>query len=264
MLTMFGHFWNENGADLSLMTFWVRWTLPLVDHAVLFDHGSDDGSAEVVKALAPGWEVRKSSCPDFEAQRADWELEDAEREFGGWKVCLNTTEFAVGDLRRVCARVERDRPDAPGVWGSAAAVLDPDGQEPLRAYAGPADHLPAQRRRGVVKPPGRSRLLHRLPSGRYTHGRHASFAVHCEPTPLWGLLWYAMSPWPECVARKLQIQRRVPKSDLDAGRGFHHVMTEQYLRDWRAGLWPPGVDLGADPVLGPLLAETLATHRATA
>ena len=95
-LTVICHFRNEE----VYLRYWLRHHVRLFDRGVLFDYGSTDRSREVIRELAPGWEVRPSRNALFHSLPIDAEAMAVEREFGGWKACLNVTEFLMHhDLR---------------------------------------------------------------------------------------------------------------------------------------------------------------------
>ena len=76
-LTLISHFWNEE----FLLPYWLRHHYPLFDHGVLLDYASTDQSVEIIRALAPRWEVRPSRNQWFDARDADAEVMEVEREF---------------------------------------------------------------------------------------------------------------------------------------------------------------------------------------
>lgn len=81
-LTLISHFWNEE----FLLPYWLRQHYPLFDHGVLIDYASTDRSLEIIRELAPSWEVRPSANPWFDARDCDAEVMTIEREFAGWKI----------------------------------------------------------------------------------------------------------------------------------------------------------------------------------
>jgi Glycosyl transferase family 2 len=224
MATLFGHFWNES----LLLPYWVKHHLPLFERAVLFDYASDDGSGDIVRRLAPHWEVRRSRNEWFDAGAVDREITDAERETPGWKICLNTTEFLLAPgLRHYCRWMERYRADVWGIWAFDYIMADPQPGETLW----PAEPLPLQRRNGYPGGGLRSRILHRRPDGGYGLGRHDSSIVHKVLDHGIAILWFGWSPWPHVLTRKLQIQRRIPETDRGIGVGQQHFTTKLALEE---------------------------------
>jgi hypothetical protein len=222
-LTLISHFWNEE----FLLPYWLRHHHPLFDRGVLLDYGSSDRSRDIIRELAPGWEVRPSRNGWFDARDTDAEVMDVERECPGWKVVLNTTEFLLcDDLDLFVRRVEEDRPDARGVWPFDLAMVDPPAERDKEVTEAP---LYFQKRWGYHPGGGRSRLLHRCPHGRYDTGRHTS--------PLAGkalegglfVLWFGWCPIRHVTGRKLQIQQRISPRDRAAGLGWHHCLSPDGL-----------------------------------
>jgi hypothetical protein len=222
-LTLISHFWNEE----FLLPYWLRHHVPLFDHGILFDYASSDRSAEIVRQLAPGWEVRPSGNEWFEARAADAEVMAAERERPGWKIVLNTTEFVLcPDLALFVRWLEKYRPDIQGVWGFDLVLVDRLEERDAEVTAAPL-HL--QRHCGYHPGGERSRLLHRAPDGRYHVGRHKSDRVAKVPDDSFFVLWLGWSPMRYVRGRKLQIQQRIPPRDRALGLGRQHLVTAESL-----------------------------------
>jgi hypothetical protein len=224
-LTLISHFFNEE----FLLPYWLRHHVGLFDHGVLLDYGSTDRSLEVIRELAPGWEVRRSRNPHFDARDVDAEVMDVEREFTGWKVVLNTTEFLLcHDLPLYVRWMEKYRPDVQGVWAFDLAVVDPPSERDGEVTQAP---LYFQKRWGY-HPTGnqsRSRLLHRFADGRYHAGRHATPLLERAPDDGLFVLWFGWSPMRYVVNRKLQIRQRMSERDRAEGLGRQHLLTPESL-----------------------------------
>src|SRR5260221_3505935 len=95
-LTVISHFRNEE----VYLPFWLRHHTRLFDHGVMIDYRSSDRSVEIVRELAPTWEIRPSRNEKFHSASIDREVMDIETEFSGWKMCLNVTEFLSHDELR--------------------------------------------------------------------------------------------------------------------------------------------------------------------
>src|SRR5262249_3041033 len=150
---------------------WLRHHTRLFDHGVLIDYRSSDRSLEIIRELAPGWEVRPSRNEKFHSVSIDTEVMDVEKEFPGWKMCLNVTEFVMhDDLRRFFTQFERDRPDALGLVTTGLIVQDAPEQRGVPLTD--AD-LWEQRHFGCPEPDpfhgvtDRCRLLHKAEHGAY-------------------------------------------------------------------------------------------------
>src|SRR5207247_662034 len=96
-ITLISHFWNEE----FLFPYWLRHHYAMFDRGVLIDYASTDRSRQIIQELAPAWEIRPSANKWFDARDVDEEVMAIEREFDGWKIVLNTTEFLLcEDLRQ--------------------------------------------------------------------------------------------------------------------------------------------------------------------
>src|SRR5580698_9809983 len=111
-LTMICHFRNEE----VYLPYWLRHHARLFDHGVMIDYRSSDKSIEIIRALAPTWEIRPSRNEKFHSVSIDREVMDIEQEFAGWKMCLNVTEFVMhDDLRSFLKEFEHIQPRAMGL-----------------------------------------------------------------------------------------------------------------------------------------------------
>jgi hypothetical protein len=233
-LTVVSHFFNEE----YLLPWWLLHHREIFDHGILLDYGSTDRSVEICRELVPTWEVRPSRNAQFSASAVDLEVMDVERELSGWKIALNTTEFfCCSDVDRLLRDLSRQPVSGAYIRG----VVMADRPETKDLPLSPSLPLVAQRTDGYYEsdfPTGaggsiaRSRLLHRRADGAYNVGRHTSFRYRIVRHPCEALvLWYAFSPWtPETVARKVQIQQRIPSLDK-SGRGGAAVFGTQHLVD---------------------------------
>jgi hypothetical protein len=222
-LTLISHFWNEE----FLLPYWLRHHSSLFDHGVLLDYGSSDRSVALIRELAPGWEIRPSKNEWFDARDADAEVMAAEREFAGWKMVLNTTEFLLADdLPQYLGRLEQEQPQVAGVWPFDFTLVDPLAERDREVTAAP---LYLQKRWGYHSGGSRSRLLHRCPDGRYDTGRHSSPLVGKTLVDGLFIVWLGWCPMRYVKKRKLQIQERISPRDRAAGLGRHHLMSEAEL-----------------------------------
>ena len=87
------HFYNE----ALLLPYWIAHHAPMFSSAILIDYNSTDGSAELVRQLAPRtWKVVPSWDGEFDAVNLDrqvmqWEMTRPD----DWRIALTTTEFLV-------------------------------------------------------------------------------------------------------------------------------------------------------------------------
>ena len=209
------------------MPYWLRHHYPLFDHGVLIDYASTDGSADIARTLAPGWEVRPSRNVWFDARDVDAEVMDIEREFSGWKLVLNTTEFVLcHDLPLYVSSMEKYQPAVHGVWGFDFTMVDPLTERDVVVTDVP---LYFQKRWGYHGSGTRSRILHRCLDGRYDTGRHTCGIAGKTLEDGFFIAWFGWSPMRYLSDRKLQIQHRVPQRDRDAGLSHHHIVTSAQL-----------------------------------
>ena len=87
-------FYNEE----YLLPWWLEHHKKYFDHGVLFNYDSTDRSVEIIKDICPTWEIKTSKNRVFDAALVDKEIMEFEPSIEGWKICLNVTEFLVGDF----------------------------------------------------------------------------------------------------------------------------------------------------------------------
>lgn len=222
-LTLVSHCWNE----AFLLPYWLRHHYPMFDHGVLLDYGSTDGSVELVKKWAPGWEVRRSRNEWFDARHVDAEVMDVEREFPGWKLVLNTTEFVLcHDLPLYTRWMSKYRPEVRGIWGFDLVMADPLAERDTAVTDLP---LHFQKRWGYHASGERSRMLHCATDGGYNTGRHSSSVVNKVLDDGFTVLWFGWSPMRFVTSRKLQIQEKIPQRDRNERLGWQHLVTPAEL-----------------------------------
>lgn len=244
VLTAIMHFFNE----IELLPFWIAHHRDLFDHVVFIDYASTDGSAELCRRLAPDWEVRPSRHTHFSATLCDQEVMEIERETSGWKIALNVTEFLHVDRQGLDAFMV----ETPTALAFRAAIMVcPDAQvgEAPRRGQSLVEHFPFGlydidyvRLTGMMAM--RNRILHNLPHARYAQGRHVLLNSFTAYVPKGLILWYGFSPWNDAIlARKLQIQTRIPDSDRRQRHGIHHFVDRTKLEDKRREIAPHVVDI---------------------
>jgi hypothetical protein len=213
-ITVISHIWNE----AFLLPYFIRHYLPIVDRALVFDYGSVDGSVEIIRDMAPDWEVRPSRNELFDAIACDAEVMAAEEEFSGWKFVANITEFLVHkDLRYFLRNLS-----ASAVWSYHISFVD------LPEHV--SDHITDEplyfQKRYGNRGSGnlRGRMIHRERNGQYGPGRHDSqLAERSTPDESLFLCYFVLCPLKHLWHRRLATQTMVPKSDIDRGWGVHHV-----------------------------------------
>jgi hypothetical protein len=91
--TIISHFFNEE----YLLPWWLNHHKQFFDHGILIDYHSTDNSRSIIKEICPNWGIINTSNEYFDSHLIDKEVQEIEKYIKGWKVCLNTTEFLVGD-----------------------------------------------------------------------------------------------------------------------------------------------------------------------
>lgn len=93
--TILSHFYNEE----YLLPWWLKHHKRFFDHGIMIDYNSTDKSCSIIKDICPTWDIVKTRNQYFDSEVIDREVEYYESLVDGWRVCLNTTEFLVGDYR---------------------------------------------------------------------------------------------------------------------------------------------------------------------
>ena len=243
-ITLISHFYNEE----TLLPYWIKHHKVIFDHAVLINHGSTDSSVDIIKSMAPEWEIINSTLHEFDALITDFEVQKVEERTIGWKVCLNTTEFLIGPVKETIEHYERL--GVKSIYPRAMIMVDAEPGKKLspdlslieQKSSGIPDNIIYNflfRRnrlkelvKGLFKPGwrhvGRSRLIHCYRIAGYSLGRHG-WAHKAKPIDELTICWFGFSPWnEEGIARKLGIEKKLPKSNLHWG--FHHRMSRRQLQ----------------------------------
>lgn len=211
------HFYNEE----FLLPFWIKQHIGMFDDVVMLDYDSTDSSVEIIKKLAPHWQIRKSRNRYFEPAPTDHEVMDVELEFEGyWKMCLNITEFIVMpelNLKKFIADALEKRPDTTCISSRGAWMVDApeDADKPVCSNT----PLYAQRLRGNLGGTNRNRILHKMPHGAYSDGRHSTHLKKIDSNEIFSkdlfyCLWYGWSPYCDSLRkRKMQIKNKMHPND---------------------------------------------------
>jgi hypothetical protein len=216
MKTIISHFYNEE----YLLPWWLNHHKKYFDHGILINYFSDDNSVNIIKKICPNWQVINTVNTNFEAKLVDNEVMDIEKSIEGWRVCLNTTEFIVGDFSLLTNKENMDFYIPPFIMidDKNTEFISPDQNRDLIT----------QRTHGVsYKNPEffrfkNSRKLSNYFSN-YPLGRH----YNSYNTEKFVILWYGFSPFgQDLIKRKLQIQKNIPNSDKEMGFGIHHFVNE--------------------------------------
>ena len=242
--TVITHFYNES----YLLPFWLKYHYQLFDHGVLINHGSTDNSVEIIKKIAPNWEIIDSSIENFDPYLTDFEVQKIEEKTKGWKIALNITEFIWGDLDQLITQAEKEKINAFSLEGWI--MIDHDPKNLIKSNKGLAQQKPfgiketqlvalfttlILKNLNFVKRllryivgqniQYRSRLFHRNRIGKYFPGRHFSMTSPVVQSHV-KLLWFGFSPFDQImIKRKLGI-----KSKLIADAKSHHRVSLMQLK----------------------------------
>jgi len=224
--TLLGHFWNEE----YLLPWWIKHHREMFDDAILIDWHSTDRSVHEIRKHAPsGWKVvttrHKVPMDDDEcfALALDAEVMEYEAGVDGWRMCLNTTEFLLGDINKVTMISEGQRQVLVGCmqlfeWNPEGSL---DWHKPLwrQKWMG----RDCRNRNALNERSPRS--LHNFPF-QYTPGRHFfNLPVEQIEKDLVILHYANCISSPGMLKRRLQIQQRITKLDRSRDWGSHHFKT---------------------------------------
>jgi hypothetical protein len=93
MKTVICHFYNEE----HLLPWWLKHHKHIFDHGIMIDYFSTDRSMEIIREICPTWEIRYTRNQYFDSTPIDEEVMRIEKMLGGWRMCLNVTEFLYGN-----------------------------------------------------------------------------------------------------------------------------------------------------------------------
>ena len=214
MITLLCHFFNER----LLMPYFCRHHYPLFDHGIMIDYGSNDGTVEIIKELAPNWEIRPSRNAYFHAIEIDQEVMQIENTVPGWKVCLNTTEFILhNDLRGVVSPVE-----GPACFGMRQTILFDRSEDVENELTD--EPLFFQKQYGYIGDLGQigrgPRFLHNHANGVYAAGRHSTEHRWTEHPDLL-IAWFGLCPRKWMAERRGGQKTKINPPTMPSGLGFH-------------------------------------------
>lgn len=219
------HFYNEE----YMLPWWLMHHREVFDHGILIDYDSTDRSLEIIKEYCPTWQVVKSRNRQFGAVKCDEEIIYYESTITGWKMCLNVTEYLVGDYSLLNGE--------PGQVLKVPCYIMVDTQKDAeithdkslikqRPFGIPYDRANPISIERAISHERVCRAIHNTTSLSYSTGRHFVDS-NCMQLQV---LWYGYSPMNQkMLERKLQIQHRIPDSDKAQRLGHQHITDEQGL-----------------------------------
>lgn len=211
MKTIITHFYNEE----YLLPWWLEHHKKIFQYGILIDYDSTDRSVEICKEICPDWLVVKSVNKEFQAHAIDAEVMAYERQFGGWRIALNVTEFIVGDVDKHMHGIGRaSQYLIPSIaffdWNPEGTL---DRQLPLWQQKKHGIHY---KKDFMAR---RARSLHNVGDITYDAGRHFP-SFNNEDMLIFHYANCISSP--EMVQRRLQIQHRIPQHDIQRNMGHQH------------------------------------------
>jgi hypothetical protein len=235
--TVISHFYNEE----YLLPWWLNHHKQIFDQGIMINYQSTDNSVNIIKEICPDWKIIQSKNEYFGAEEIDKEVSEIEKEIEGWKICLNTTEFIIGNF----SILEHSPTEHINLGGRATRVTTGYGIPVHVMIDNDRDNLPVyekslieQKYYGMHYKEGGfnlrfGRLIHNSNNIEYPIGRHFDYT-----TEELVILWYGWSPFNTMSKqRKLQIQHRMPQSDKNRGFGTSHLVSDdvlenQYIKDF--------------------------------
>jgi hypothetical protein len=252
--TIISHIWNEE----YLLPFWLNHHKKYFDHGIIIDYNSSDRSVEIIKEICPTWEVLPSRNERMGALFMDRELEDVERMHSGWKMVLSTTEFLVGDYKKLDTIAEKgqeilvpafqmmEHPETEGTHPDPNIDLFEQKtfgihyDDPIKYTEKEItndrrwDHHIHQWNSGWVT--RRQRLLHNHDDFTYPLGRH--FADYDKSTKDFIIVYYRFCPWNnEMLNRISNLKNNLDPEDEKKMLGFEHFLDPnehtQWMKEWQ-------------------------------
>lgn len=214
--TVLSHFYNEE----YLLPWWLQHHKQIFDHGIMIDYHSTDRSVEIIKEICPTWEIVTSRNMDFQADNVDYEVMDIERNIKGWRMCINTPEFLIGDYS-----ILTDAPNQQFVVGQTI-FIDTDRTN-IPTYDKP---LWEQKNQGFTYKEDfkfrRGRSIHNKPVQYPVPGKHYEY----QNTDALCMFYFGWAPLTEeQFKRKLQIQTQIPLHDRQRNWGFHNITNRETL-----------------------------------
>jgi hypothetical protein len=215
MTTLITHIYNEE----FLLPFWINHHLHNFDEGIVIDFDSSDSSLDIVKELAPHWKIIKSPLKKFEAEPLDRLIENIESSISGARICLNVTEFFMGDAASVVN--QKIIPQVSLINMPNDSKFDPSLAFHTQRNFGlvPTSNNHADKDKFPIFSSASGRSIH-VQNVIYPLGRHFDLM---EPNEM---LIYRVSDCfvsEEMLKRRLQVQSKIPKSEHKKSRGNHHT-----------------------------------------
>lgn len=210
--TLLTNVYNEN----YLLPFWLYHHKYMFDQIIIVDYNSTDNSTEICKNICPDCKIIKTKNSCFDATKIDQEFMELENDIEGIKIVLNTTEFLFckKNIKEYFLK-ENISYDILCFSPYSKNFIEVKNNFEFYSNLLNEDVLFHQDRL--------TRQLHNFSNGNYTIGRHSTLNPKIETKELF-ILWAGFYPLNEkTLNRKLQIQTKIPNSDIRKGFGKHHI-----------------------------------------
>jgi hypothetical protein len=228
-----------------LLGWWIKHHHEKFDHGVIIDYNSSDNSMEIIKTLAPTWDIIPSRNVFFDSIECDREVVDVQKSLyekypDAWIITLTITEFLIGNTDVLNNRFDKQKVFIP-VYPMV------DKEEDNFAEPNPNSSLVQQRMNGIhwtnpniicytnMEAGGYfnkdCRCLHNFPVDylEVQGGRHYSVSPEFISNEF-GILWYFFSPFTEnFIKRRLSIKENISQEDKQKNRGIQHMMDRELL-----------------------------------
>jgi hypothetical protein len=221
--TIISHFYNEE----FLLPWWLSHHKKYFDHGIMIDYNSTDKSLDIIRDICPTWEIRPSINKDFDAVMVDREVMDIESGIDGWKICLNTTEFILGNFNVL-------NNDASQLLVKCYTMIDSIENE----YNNNLTYQKSifeQRYHGSLSQHYKGFRSFHNHNVTYSTGRHWLLNEN-QMTKDFIILNYQYSPMvEELFKRKLQIFPKMSQNDISNGNGGHHKWSRnEMIEDFKS------------------------------
>ena len=220
MKTVICHFYNES----YLLPFWLKHHKKIFDNGIMINYQSTDDSVKIINEICPDWKIIDTKNDFFGAEAIDREVESIESSIDGWKICLNITEFILGDFSKLDTYIDNS------LLIPCCVMIESDIEKSLPI----SSELPIMKQRRFGLSPYDSHSNFRWRRARNLHKDFITYPIgrHYENfnTNDFLILWYGWSPFnQELIERKLQIQNKMPQSDKVRGLGIQHLTDDGSL-----------------------------------
>lgn len=224
MKTVISHFYNEE----YMLPWWLNHHKKYFDYGILIDYGSNDKSLEIIEKICPTWKVVRTENEYFSSQQCDEEIMRYESKLPGWKIVLNTTEFLHGNYSILDNCYRNKEYYIP----SFVMVDDKDDNYP-------DENIPLHKQlfNGIHYLDSMNNLTSRHLRCLHNHQVNYPLGRHYSSTsyPIskdFIIFHYGYSPMNEkTLKRKLQIQFKIPKEDIENNIAAQHYRSFDFTRD---------------------------------